>query len=81
MIVEGVHDIIPEFRIPKMPPVNLPAKEDCEHCGKNNVCKYRGHVEKVKEYIKTRYDDGWDQLPIKIDVKCKEFSIGYTGVR
>ena len=70
-------------KIPKMPLVNLPADyvKDCDHCGKNNVCKYKEHVEKVKEHIKTRYDDGWNQLPIEVNVKCKEFIIGYTGVR
>lgn len=73
-------DNLKSINIP-MPSVNtISENETCENCNKKNVCKYKEHVQKVKEHIKTRYDDGWNQLPIKVDVECIEFSIGYTGV-
>lgn len=67
-----------------MPQVNAPADmRDCEHCSKKNVCKYKERVEEAIDYLNNlNYDDErFSEIPLVIDVKCKEFSVGYTGVR
>lgn len=57
---------------------------DCENCNKNNVCKYKEKVEEAIEYFDNLLSGDNEQfvdLPLIVDVKCREFSVGYTGVR
>ena len=67
-----------------MPQVDPPEDmRDCEHCIKNNVCKYKERVEEAENSILNLldYDERYANLPLTIDIKCKEFSVDYTGVR
>ena len=63
-----------------VPPVDM---RDCEHCSKKNVCKYKERMEEAIDYLNNldHNDERFAEIPLIIDVKCKEFSIGYTGVR
>ena len=73
----------PNYNIP-MPPVNNPEDmRDCEHCNKKNICKYKGFVDEAEMYILNflNSNEKYKDFPLVIDIKCKEFSIGYTGVR
>lgn len=82
----GFSNMLPETNcnIP-MPQLNHPADmRDCEHCNKKNVCKYKECVEEAIEHLDNLLngdDEQFTDLPLVIDVKCKEFSVGYTGVR
>lgn len=70
-------------RIP-MPQVNPSVDmRDCEHCSKKNVCKYKEKVEEAIDYFNSldNNDERFSDIPLIIDIKCREFSIGYTGVR
>ena len=68
-----------------MPQVNPPANmRNCEYCGKKNVCKYKERVEDAMAHLDNLLggdDEQFADLPLIVNVKCKEFSIGYTGVR
>lgn len=50
---------------------------NCEHCSKLNVCKYKERVEAVINEIVQLHDEKYFDLPLVIDVKCKEYSIGW----
>lgn len=69
------------FKIPEVTDIDV--KRNCEHCGKKNVCKYKERVEEAENSILNLldYDEGYADLPLTINIKCKEFSVGYTGVR
>lgn len=78
-------NVLPEtnLNVP-MPPVNnLSDMRDCEHCSKKNVCKYKEKVEEAIDYLNSldNNNERFADIPLVIDIKCKEFSIGYTGVR
>ena len=69
----------------RMPQVNPPANmKDCEHCIKKNVCKYKERVEDTIAHIDNLLngddDEQFADLPLIVDVKCKEFN-WVTGVR
>lgn len=77
-------NVLPEtnLNIP-MPQVNITGKRDCEHCNKKNVCKYKERMEEAIDYLNNLDHDNerFSDLPLVIDIKCKEFNISYTGVR
>ena len=78
-----VEDLIVSKNIP-MPQVNATANiKDCEHCIKKDVCKYKERVEEAMEYLNNlnHEDERFANIPLVIDIRCKEFNIGYTGVR
>lgn len=72
-----------DCRIP-MPQVNPPANmKDCVHCIKKNVCKYKERVENAIAHLDNLLngdDEQFADLPLVVDVKCKEFN-WVTGVR
>lgn len=78
-------NVLPETNcnIP-MPQVNPPANmKDCKHCIKKNVCKYKERVEDAMAHLDNLLngtDEQFADLPLIIDVKCKEFN-WVTGVR
>lgn len=81
----GFSNMLPETNcnIP-MPQLNPSADmRDCEHCSKKNVCKYKERVEEAIDYLNNldHDDERFAEIPLVIDIKCKEFSMGYTGVR
>lgn len=67
-----------------MPQVNPPANmKDCEHCIKKNVCKYKERMEDAIAHLDNLFngdDEQFADLPLAVDVKCKEFN-WVTGVR
>lgn len=73
----------PNYNIP-MPQVNNPLDmRDCEHCSKKNVCKYKEKVGEAMVYLNNLLngdDEQFADLPLVVDVKCKEFN-WVTGVR
>ena len=82
--IEDILEKIDNSRNIRMPSVVQPADmRDCEHCSKKNVCKYKEKVEEAIDYLNSldNNDERFSDIPLIIDIKCKEFSIGYTGVR
>ena len=67
-----------------MPQVNAPADmRACKHCIKKNVCKYKERVEEAIAHLNNLLngdDEQFADLPLIVDVKCKEFN-WVTGVR
>lgn len=63
---------------------DIDMKIDCEHCGKKNVCKYKERVEEAIEHFDNLFngdDEQFAVLPLVTEIKCKEFIMGYTGIR
>lgn len=82
--IEDIFGKIENSRIISMPSVVPPADmRDCEHCNKKSVCKYKERMEEAIDYLNNlnHNDERFAEIPLVIDIKCKEFSIGYTGVR
>lgn len=78
-----ISDVLPKTNCNiSMPQTNEPKyRRNCDHCIKLNVCKYKERVEAAINEIIELHDDKYFDLPLVIDAKCKEYSIGYAGVR
>lgn len=77
-------NVIPEINNISMLPDLLENIRNCEHCSKKNVCKYKERMEEVMTHFDNLLNDNDEQLvglPLVVTVDCKEFSVGYTGVR
>lgn len=77
-------NVLPETNcnIP-MPEIVPTGSQNCKNCSKKNVCKYKERMEEAIDYLNSldNNNENFVDLPLVIDIKCKEFSIGYTGVR
>lgn len=72
----------PNYNIP-MPQVNITGERNCEYCIKKNVCKYKERMEKAMVHLDNLLngdDEQFADLPLVVDVKCKEFN-WVTGMR
>ena len=81
----SISSVLPETNcnIP-MPQVNLSGEKSCERCIKKSVCKYKERAEEAIAHINNLLsgdDEQFTGLPLAIDVRCKEFSLGYDSYR
>lgn len=81
----SISDVLPKTNcnIP-MPQVNFLGEKSCERCIKKSVCKYKERTEEAIAHLNNLLsgnDEQFANLPLIVNVKCKEFSIGYTEVR
>lgn len=61
--------------------ISMP-QESCERCIKKSVCKYKERAEEAIAHLNNLLsgnDEQFANLPLVIDVKCKEFSLGYDS--
>ena len=83
----SISDVLPKTNCNiSMPQVNSLEEKSCECCIKKSVCKYKERTEEAIVYLNNLLsgdDEQFANLPLVIDIKCKEFSRGYdyTGVR
>ena len=81
-----ISNVLPETNCNiQIPQVNNPLDmRDCEHCSKKNVCKYKERVEEAIEHFDNLFsgdDKQFTDLTLVTEIRCKEFAMGYTGVR
>lgn len=81
----SISNVLPEINCnTPMPQVNISGEKSCERCIKKSVCKYKERVEEAMAYLNNLLsgdDEQFTGLPLSIDVRCKEFSLGYDSYR